>query len=186
MVLAYALGSLVFGLVLGRLVFGEDIRRRDNPGASGSWRQYGPLVGACVALLDLGKGALAVAVARSMGLFGWNLVGVVVAVVAGHNWPIWFGFRGGGGLATLVGTLIVIAPGQVGPALAAGLAVAGLYRVSPLYRVINIAALPAGAVIGIPLFLVLAGVQGNTLAVQAALVSGALVGVRGLQLLRRT
>ncbi|MEW6524651.1 MAG: glycerol-3-phosphate acyltransferase [Bacillota bacterium] len=182
--MCYAAGSVVFGVVMGRVFFGDDLRRRDNPGGSGSWRQYGPVVGMSVAALDVAKGAAAVALARGWGLSGWYLVAAAAAVVGGHNWPVWFGFRGGGGLGTLVGTLLVLAPAQIGVGLAVALAAAALYRVSPLYRVCKVAALPGGAVVGIPFFLYLAWSQGNATGAQAALASGLLIGVRGLQMLK--
>ncbi|HAI21667.1 MAG TPA: hypothetical protein DCM14_07230 [Clostridiales bacterium UBA8153] len=180
----YALGSVVFGLVIGRVRYREDLRQRDNPGGSGSWRQYGPAVGITVAALDVAKGAVAVALAQGWGLSGGYLVAGCSAVVAGHNWPVWFGFRGGGGLGPLAGVLLVLAPGRLGWALGVTVLVALAYRLGQLRRVFKIAALPAGAAAGIPFFLALAHLQQDVVATQVALASGVLIGLRGVQMLK--
>ena len=180
---AYAWGSLLAGLLLGRYLFGDDVRHKDNHGASGSWRQYGPFIGIAVALLDLLKGAIAVLIAQQLPLSDLQLVLVVAGVIAGHNWPLWFGFRGGGGLATVTGALAILAPGQITLGLAVTLGIAMLYRISPLRQRFALAALPAGACVGIPFFLGLTWWGGNKIAALATLVAGLLIGLRGLQML---
>jgi acyl-phosphate glycerol 3-phosphate acyltransferase len=182
----YALGSVVFGVVIGRMWYREDLRQRDNPGGSGSWRQYGPAVGITVAVLDVAKGIVAISLSQGWGLSGGYLVAAAAAVVGGHNWPVWFGFRGGGGLGTLAGVLLVLAPRQLALALALTAGVAFLYRRGNLRRTFKIAALPAGASAGIPFFIALAVIQQDLVAAQAALASGLLVGLRGVQMLKKT
>ncbi len=180
---AYGIGSILFGVVLGRLFFGDDLRNRDNPGGSGSFRQYGPAVGTVVAALDMAKGALALLIALRMGLAGWWPALAAAAVVVGHNWPVWFGFRGGGGLGPMVGAFAVLAPTALAWALAVGLAAAAVYRLSPLYRRFRIAALPGGAVVGVPFLIALTHLQGPLVAHRAAVLCGVAVGLRGLEML---
>ncbi|MCX5977087.1 MAG: glycerol-3-phosphate acyltransferase [Coprothermobacterota bacterium] len=107
----YLLGSLNFALLLSFLIKKSDIRLHDHAGASGAFRQYGVVLGTTVLLLDGLKGALAAWVC--LLLFpaqSWVMVAAGFAVVAGHNWPIFFRFSGGGGLTTVDGYLLVIKP----------------------------------------------------------------------------
>ena len=184
-VASYGLGSVLFGVVLGRILFGDDLRERDNPGGSGSFRQYGPAVGIAVGLLDLAKGLVAVIVARSLGLADWWLAATAAAVVGGHNWPLWHGFRrGGGGLAPLVGAMAILAPFPSAWALVLALATAAIYRLVGWRRRFRIAALPAGAIVALPSLIFLAWQDGNMVGLQAAIATGLLIGARGLQMAR--
>ncbi|MCS7194351.1 MAG: glycerol-3-phosphate acyltransferase [Meiothermus sp.] len=122
---AYLLGALSFGQVVGRLR-GVDLAERDTPGASGAFRQLGAGWGLAVALGDILKGALA-AYMSTFTQASWGLPLVGAAVVAGHNWPVFFGFRGGGGIAPTLGFFVFLYPALVLPAVGLGLGVAGLY-----------------------------------------------------------
>ncbi len=179
--LAYLIGSLSFGVILGYLLKGYDIRREDLPGGSGSFRRLGPLWGVTVAMLDAGKGAL-------VGLFAADHPDLApylaAAVVAGHCWPVYFGFRGGGGIAPTVGFFLVRAPVAVLLAMAFGLLVAGIYHL--LYwrrRRTGIYPIPFGAVPAVPLLLYL--LRSNPPAFAAALAAGVVMGLRALQMLLR-
>ncbi|RDI95749.1 hypothetical protein DV704_05610 [Meiothermus sp. QL-1] len=121
---AYLLGSLSFGQIAGRLR-GIDLADRDTPGASGTFRQLGPAWGVAVALGDILKGGLAAYLGQLQAPWAIPLMGV--AVVAGHNWPLFFGFRGGGGIAPTLGFFGFLYPAATLPALGIGLGVAGLY-----------------------------------------------------------
>jgi len=103
---SYLWGSVCWGLVLSFVVKHEDIRLKDNPGLSGSVRQYGWGYGLTVGLLDVMKGYLLSLVLRSMSLPSWVLIASFMAVIVGHNWPVFFQFRGGGGVATTLGILL--------------------------------------------------------------------------------
>ncbi len=182
---AYGTGSILFGVVLGRVLFGDDLRNRDNPGGSGSFRQYGAAVGIAVGVLDFAKGLAAVVVAQGLGLDGYYLALCAAAVVAGHNWPLWHGFRrGGGGLAPGVGVMAPLAPGPLAWALAVALAAALVYRLTGLRRRLKIAALPAGAVLALPVLVVLVWQDANAVGLQAAATIALLIGVRGLEMAR--
>ena len=110
--LGYLSGSLPFALWITRLVKGIDVR----DGGSGhvtttnTIRQAGWVAGAFVLALDLGKGFLAVWLARHAGLSGCSLALTGSLAVVGHCWPIFAQFRGGMGLATLGGGLMAISP----------------------------------------------------------------------------
>jgi len=104
--LAYLVGSVLFGVIYSRLLKGRDIRNSDNPGGSGSIRQYGWPFGLLVGISDLLKGVLVAHMAYTLSEDPLVLLLSAAAVVAGHNWPLYFGFRGGGGLAPAFGVTI--------------------------------------------------------------------------------
>ncbi len=123
--LSYLIGSISWGIVLGFL-HGLDLRQRDLPGGSGVFRQLGPSWGVLTALLDAAKGALVALLATHAappGLAPW----MAAAVVAGHCWPVFFGFSGGGGLAPSVGFFLVFRPQVTLGALAVVAVTALLY-----------------------------------------------------------
>ena len=111
-VIAYLLGSIPFAYIAGRLKKRVDIRQvgGGNVGALNAVRELGPAIGVPVLIADIGKGALAVLVAHWLGLsMIWTFV-VGFAAVAGHNWPVSLGFKGGKGAATALGVLLVLVP----------------------------------------------------------------------------
>ena len=117
--LAHLLGSIVGSLVIGRLR-GVDIRTlgSGNAGATNALRTQGKAVGLTVLVIDLAKGWLATAwlahatlpviLPAAPALEAWSVPVCALAVMLGHVYPAWFGFRGGKGVATLVGVLLGI------------------------------------------------------------------------------
>ncbi|HLU61467.1 MAG TPA: glycerol-3-phosphate 1-O-acyltransferase PlsY [Gammaproteobacteria bacterium] len=114
--LSYLLGAVIGSLVVGRFMGGTDIRSEGsgNPGGTNAFRTRGWKFALPVVLIDAGKGLVAVLliaplslpfVAPFMGNPGWLAVSCGAAAVIGHVWPVWFGFRGGKGMATYVGVL---------------------------------------------------------------------------------
>jgi glycerol-3-phosphate acyltransferase PlsY len=126
--LAYLLGALLGSLVLGRLR-GIDIRAMGsgNAGATNALRTQGKWFGLVVLILDMGKGVLAVWWLPHAALPGvridpdlsreWLSYAVAGAVVVGHVYPVWFGFRGGKGAATVVGVIAGMEPRLLPPLL---------------------------------------------------------------------
>jgi acyl phosphate:glycerol-3-phosphate acyltransferase len=117
--LAYASGSLPWGLWVGRMARGVDIRTvgSGNLGATNVYRTLGPALGILTLLLDVAKGALPVWLLPHTALGvafpggpDWCRVAVGLAAVAGHVWTFLAGFRGGKGVATTVGVLLALAP----------------------------------------------------------------------------
>jgi len=180
---SYALGSVLWGVVLGRLLRGRDPRETDNPGGSGSFRQFGPAFGTAVGVLDLSKGVLAVALARWLRLTPVQVGVVAAAAVAGHNWPVWFGFKGGGGLATATGALACLGIAELGCALAVALGMATVYKIPGIYGRLPMAALPFGSLFGLPAAVFLFARSGNPAGATASALCVAIVGLRGLQML---
>ena len=107
------LSSIVVGYLLGALPLADQISRRHGvdifstgsglAGASNVYRTVGKYSALLVILGDMGKGALAVIVARSLGVDGALILLPLAAAVAGHWRSVFSGFRGGDGLATLGG-----------------------------------------------------------------------------------
>lgn len=107
----YLIGSIPFSYIVGRLWAGVDIRRSGsgNVGMTNVWRNAGPAAGITALVLDLGKGMLAVWLARQ---FGSDLIVALsgIAVLAGHSWPVFLGFKGGKLVATGMGVITAISP----------------------------------------------------------------------------
>jgi glycerol-3-phosphate acyltransferase PlsY len=129
LLIAYLIGTLLGSLLLGRLR-GVDIRNMGsgNAGATNALRTQGKLFGFLVLLVDVGKGLFAVwwlpsAVLPYVGIDpdlprDWLTVACGFAVIVGHVYPVWFGFRGGKGAATVVGVVAAVEPRLVLPMLA--------------------------------------------------------------------
>jgi len=117
--LAYAIGSIPFALLLARRG-GADLRRigSGNLGAANVMRASGVRAGVLVAMLDIGKGALSVALAERLSANALAPALAGLAAVVGHIYPVWLRFRGGKGVATACGVFSVLTPMAVPPALA--------------------------------------------------------------------
>jgi len=112
----YILGSIPFALIISRLFGIRDIREvgSGNIGATNAWRAAGPAAGIMVTVGDIGKGVLAVFIASLMpesalGAANLKLIAGIAAVV-GHVFPVFLLFRGGKGVNTALGVMIMILP----------------------------------------------------------------------------
>jgi acyl phosphate:glycerol-3-phosphate acyltransferase len=105
---SYLIGSIPTALIVGKLIFGVDIRDHGskNPGATNTLRVLGKGSAIIVVLVDIGKGALAAYLPLYFNLDVEPLYFGLMAVV-GHCYPIFAGFRGGKAIATTAGTLAV-------------------------------------------------------------------------------
>ncbi len=140
----YLIGSIPFGVVVVRLLRGEDIRKQGsgNIGASNVWRAYGRWFGVPVALLDVAKGFLPALVGLEIG---GEWVGVLAgsAAMLGHACPVWLGFtKGGKMVATAGGVTLALAPLAAGICLLVWLAVFVLSRYASLASLATAVALP--------------------------------------------
>ncbi|HZD52839.1 MAG TPA: glycerol-3-phosphate 1-O-acyltransferase PlsY [Woeseiaceae bacterium] len=129
LLLGYFVGSFLGSMVVGRLRGGVDIRTMGsgNAGGTNALRTQGLGFALGVVVIDVGKGAIAAGVipAIQLPVLGddpaisrdWLQYACGAAAVVGHVWPMWHRFRGGKGAATLIGTLIVLAPALILPVL---------------------------------------------------------------------
>jgi acyl phosphate:glycerol-3-phosphate acyltransferase len=144
-IVAYLLGSIPFGLLIVNAMSGADIRSTGsgNIGAANVARSAGPVAGILTLLLDAGKGYLAVWLAAHWtgGSPRWMIAAAVMAV-AGHMFPVWLGFSGGKGVATMFGVFLPICPEAVGAACLLWILLVAFWRYSSLGSIIAAAALP--------------------------------------------
>ena len=112
---AYLLGSVPFAIVLVRLVRGVDVRMEGSgtAGATNVLRTSGKGLAIGTMLLDVGKGVAAVVLMQSITYDPRWLGAAAVAAILGHIFPVWFGFRGGKGVATAIGGFSVLSWGAV-------------------------------------------------------------------------
>ncbi len=111
-VIAYLIGSIPFGYLIVRTKEGGDIRQTGSggTGATNVSRRAGKAAGVLTLLLDASKGVAAVLIAQNLSGTDWVKAAAAIAVIVGHIFPVWLGFRGGKGVATGVGVFLVLAP----------------------------------------------------------------------------
>lgn len=109
---SYVLGSVPNGLILGRAVWGIDLRQHGskNIGATNAWRTIGKAGGISIFVLDMLKGAVSAYLGIHLG--GSELAGIICGLlaIAGHSWSIFLGFKGGKGVATGLGVILMLMP----------------------------------------------------------------------------
>jgi glycerol-3-phosphate acyltransferase PlsY len=110
-VLAYLIGSIPFGYLIVRMSGRGDVRHAGSggTGATNVSRRAGKAPGVLTLVLDAIKGAIAVLIATRAG-DSWLVAAAAIAVIVGHIFPVWLGFRGGKGVATALGVFVVLAP----------------------------------------------------------------------------
>lgn len=110
LIVAYLLGSLSCAILISKFLKLPDPRSEGskNPGAANILRLAGKNKALLVLAGDILKGLLAVLIARIIGVHGFMLGLVALAAVLGHVFPLFFKFKGGKGMATMVGTLLLL------------------------------------------------------------------------------
>ena len=142
-VLSYLLGSVPFGVLVTRALGLGDLRAigSGNIGATNVLRTGNKGAAAATLVLDAGKGALAVLVARAVAGEQAAMVAGLAAFL-GHLFPVWLGFRGGKGVATFLGTMLALAwPAGIAACLT-WLAAALAFRRSSLAALVAAASTP--------------------------------------------
>ncbi len=140
---AYILGSIPFGVAISAAFGLGDIRQigSGNIGATNVLRTGNKFAAFLTLLLDAGKGAVAVLVARAV--FGEGAAGFAgLFAVIGHLFPLFLKFKGGKGVATFLGTLLALSFPAGLAACAAWLVAATLFRMSSLAAIIAVALAP--------------------------------------------
>lgn len=108
----WLVGAIPWGLVLGRILKGVDLRSYGSgaTGATNSLRVLGWRISVAVFVLDFAKGLVPVVIARLIGLPDWAIAAVAVVSVVGHCWSPYIGFKGGRGMATGGGAAVGLQP----------------------------------------------------------------------------
>ncbi|NPV70951.1 MAG: glycerol-3-phosphate 1-O-acyltransferase PlsY [Firmicutes bacterium] len=172
----YFLGSIPFGLIVGRRLGNVDVRNygSGNIGTTNVLRVLGPAPAAVVLGFDLGKGALSALLgSRLAGSWGASIAAAMAVV--GHSFPVWLGFRGGKSVATAAGGLLVLAPKVLLIEIALFVAVVATTRYVSLGSILAAAAVP----------FLFAATGSDTPGIAYAAVAGGLVIVRHRTNIRR-
>ena len=140
----YLLGSVPFGIIIGRTLYGIDPRTvgSGNIGTANSMRAFGRTGAVLVLLGDALKGAIPTYVALRLFDDPWITAGVGLATVVGHNWSMFLRFKGGKGVATTLGVVIVLSLLAAVAFGAVWLATAAITRYSSLASMLGSAAVP--------------------------------------------
>lgn len=150
-ILAYLLGSLAWSVWIGQWVYGIDLREHGsgNAGATNAFRVLGKQVGTIVLLLDTLKGFAAVQLIHFVAPAQQSVILMLVLgflAVLGHLFPLYVGFRGGKGIATLLGVVIALHSG-------AALLAIGVFLIMLLStRIVSVSSMTAA--LSLPLWLI--------------------------------
>lgn len=148
LVLGYFLGAIPIGIFAGRAFSGIDPRDAGsrNIGFTNVLRVAGKAAGIVTLIGDMGKGALAISLARVLigPAAGDSVLAAGAAAILGHMFPVFLRFKGGKGVATALGVLLAAEPAIGGCLVAAWLAAAAIWRMSSLAAVIAFGSLPFG------------------------------------------
>ena len=142
--LSYLLGSIPFGYVLVRIFRGEDVRQSGsgNIGATNVSRTS-PALGVLTLMLDALKGFAAVFLTRQLFPAHGILLGVSALVaIVGHMFPLWLKFRGGKGVATGLGSFLVLVPKTILVMVGIFIAIFLLFRYVSLASILTVALFP--------------------------------------------
>jgi glycerol-3-phosphate acyltransferase PlsY len=149
--LAYLLGSIPTSVWLGRAIKGVDLREEGsgNAGATNAFRVLGKPIGSAVLLLDMLKGFLAVNLTLLQDEIapeteGWMILKISLGLLAvvGHIFPVFAGFRGGKGVATITGVALAIHPFAALAAMGVYLLVFLLTRISAMGSLLAVLTYP--------------------------------------------
>jgi len=109
-ILAYLIGAISFSIIFTKLIKKEDIRNygSGNAGATNTLRVLGKGPAVIVLILDALKGVASILIAMAFGLEDWAVALTGLFAIVGHVWPIYYGFRGGKGVATTIGVICML------------------------------------------------------------------------------
>lgn len=111
LIISYLIGSISFSMLLAKMLKGIDIRQygSGNAGATNTLRILGKGPAILVLILDVLKGIIAVLIGKWLGGDGaWIPALCGIAAIIGHNWPLYYHFRGGKGVATTIGAMVTL------------------------------------------------------------------------------
>lgn len=147
-ILSYLIGSVSTSYIIGKKWYNIDIRKfgSGNAGATNALRILGKKAAFFVLVGDLLKGVMAGLIGRLIGgesLAAW----CGLAAIIGHNWPVFFGFRGGKGIATSIGAILAASPQLLLWVIIPGLLALTVFRIVSLASLTGAVFLPIASVI---------------------------------------
>ena len=143
-IVGYLIGAIPTGLIVVRLLTGEDIRRHGsgNIGTVNVLRVAGTGTAVVVLAVDILKGMVPVMLAVRMGLPSWTVVAGGLAAIAGHNWSVFLKFQGGKGIATSFGALLALSWPAAAVAGAVWVVAVAITRYSSLGSLLAVVSVP--------------------------------------------
>jgi acyl phosphate:glycerol-3-phosphate acyltransferase len=143
-VVSYFVGAIPTGLIVVRLLTGEDIRRHGsgNIGTVNVLRVAGAGTAVVVLVVDILKGLLPVLFAAAMGSSAWTVVLAGLAAIAGHNWSVFLKFQGGKGIATSFGVLFGLSWPAAAVAAVVWILTVAITRYSSLGSLLGVVSVP--------------------------------------------
>jgi glycerol-3-phosphate acyltransferase PlsY len=143
-VVSYLIGAIPTGLIVVRLLTGEDIRHHGsgNIGTVNVLRVAGAGTAVVVLAVDILKGVVPVVLAVRMGASGWTVVLAGLAAIAGHNWSIFLKFQGGKGVATSFGVLAALSWPAAAVAAAVWIITVAITKYSSLGSLLGVVSVP--------------------------------------------
>lgn len=165
-IIGYLLGSINTSIIVGKVFFKTDVRNygSGNAGATNTLRTLGKGAAIAVVLGDFLKGVLACIVGRYLageitpGVYAGEYIGGMFAVI-GHNWPVFFGFRGGKGVMTSFAISLFFSPLASLICLASFIVVVSITKYVSLGSMIGAVLFPLTAfLLNEPLLMVLVGI----------------------------
>ncbi len=113
-IISYLVGSISFAYLVGKKFKGIDVKDYGNAGAATICREVGWTIGILVGILDVGKAFIPTYIALKILHLDYKIVVLIASLtVVGHNWPIYYRFRGGAGLSCSVGVLLCLLPREL-------------------------------------------------------------------------
>ncbi len=147
-VIAYALGNISNAYLIGKIFLNKDVRKygSGNAGATNAIRAFGFKIGLLVFLGDLFKGVAAVLIGHYIEpVYGQYVAGIFLII--GHNWPAALKFKGGKGIASSIGVMLVINPILSLICFAVGITIAYLTKIVSIGSLIGVSIAPVIAII---------------------------------------
>jgi acyl phosphate:glycerol-3-phosphate acyltransferase len=146
-IIAYLLGAIPFGYLLVKFMKGEDVRASGsgNIGATNVLRTTGPAMGVTTLVLDIAKGFLAVWIMAKLtgDAAQWTSLSAI-AVMAGHAFPVFLGFKGGKAVASFIGAFAYLTPLPLLAVTIIFLATVAVTRYISLASILGAATFPFG------------------------------------------
>lgn len=113
-IISYLMGSISFAYLIGKKLKGIDIKNYGNAGAATVYREVSQPAGALVLILDVTKAIIPTYIALKVLHLDYKVVVLIASLtVVGHNWPIYYRFRGGAGLSCSIGVLLCLLPREL-------------------------------------------------------------------------
>jgi glycerol-3-phosphate acyltransferase PlsY len=148
MIFSFVLGSIPFGIIIAKAK-GVDLKKvgSGNIGATNVLRSTGKWPAVFTLLGDILKGSLAVATGKYFGLEPFSIGLMAVSVVLGHNFSLFLGFKGGKGVATSIGVLLIYTPKVAFFTILIWFAVVFFTKYSSLAAIVSFALLPSNIIL---------------------------------------